>query len=103
MVVDRLEEGGEVGLVGVSEVVMVGGSVSKGEVNGRALSAKTSPERRMGTRVPKVEVRISRALRLIGVLEGVDRVRGWMVSQSMCRSWSGPRTVLMKSIVFLAS
>jgi hypothetical protein len=60
--------------------------VSKGEVKGRALRAKTSPERRMGTRSPKVEVRTSRASRLIGVLEGVERVRGWMVSQSMCRS-----------------
>jgi hypothetical protein len=65
---------------------MVGVGWSKGEVKGRALRAKTSPERRMGTRVPKVEVRISRASRLMGVLEGVDRVRGWMVSQSMRRS-----------------
>lgn len=70
-------------LVGEVVVVKVG---SKGVVKGRALRAKTSPERRMGTRVPKVEVRISRASRLIGVLEGVERVRGWIVSQSMCRS-----------------
>ena len=74
----------------------------RGEVKGRALRAKTSPERRMGTRGPKVEVSSSRASRLMGVLEGVERVRGWMVSQSMWRSWSGPRTVVMKSIVLLS-
>jgi hypothetical protein len=56
------------------EVVKVG--VRSGEVKGRALRAKTSPDRRIGTRSPKVEVRISRASRLIGVLEGVERVRG---------------------------
>jgi hypothetical protein len=60
--------------------------VRKGEVKGRAFRANTSPERRIGTRSPKVEVRISRASRLIGALEGVERVRGWMVSQSMWRS-----------------
>jgi hypothetical protein len=85
-------------LVGEVVLVKVG---SRGVVKGRASRAKTSPERRMGTRVPKVEVRSSSASRLIGVLEGVERVRGWMVSQSMCRSWSGPRTVVMKSIVLL--
>src|SRR4051812_20703041 len=55
----------------------------------------------MGTFLPKADVRISRASTLIGMLDGVDRVRGWMVRKSMCRSWSGPRTVVIKSIVFL--
>jgi hypothetical protein len=72
--------------VGLEEVVVVVVVVRKGEVKGRAFKANTSPERRIGTRSPKVEVRISRASRLIGALEGVERVRGWMVSQSMWRS-----------------
>lgn len=67
----------------VSVVVKVGVGCRSGEVKGRALRAKTSPERRMGTRSPKVEVKISRASMLMGVLDGVERVRGWMVSQSM--------------------
>lgn len=49
---------------------------SKGEVKGRELRVKTSPERRIGTLSPKVVVRISSASTLMGVLEGVWRVRG---------------------------
>lgn len=73
----------------------------KGDVYGREPREKTSPDTRMGTRSPYLSVRISRASRLMGVLEGVDRVRGWMVRKSICRSWEDPRTVSIKSIVFL--
>lgn len=73
----------------------------RGEVKGRVLRVKTSPETRMGTLSPYLVVRISRDSTLMGVLEGVERVRGWMVRKSMCRFESGPRTVSMKSIVLL--
>lgn len=76
-------------------------SGKRGEVKGRAFRVKTSPETRMGSLSPNVDVRISRASTLIGVLEGVDLVLGWMVRKSMCLSCSGPRTVVIKSIVFL--
>ncbi len=59
------------------------GTEWRSEVNGRVLRVKTSPETRMGTLVPKVEVRISRAETSMGVLDGVDRVRGWIVRKSM--------------------
>lgn len=62
---------------------------------------KTSPDTRIGTLSPYFSVSSSRASRLMGVVDGVLRVRGWIVSQSMWRSWSGPRTVSIKSIVFL--
>lgn len=55
----------------------------------------------MGTLSPYLLVRSSRASRKMGVVEGVFLVRGCMVSQSMFRSCSWPRTVSMKSIVFL--
>jgi hypothetical protein len=59
-------------------VVMVGCS-------GSELMSKTSPERRMG-RVPAyLAVRISRASVLMGMVEGVDFVLGWMVTQSTSR------------------
>jgi hypothetical protein len=84
------------------ELVLVGvGVLRRGDVKGRALSAKTSPDTRIGTRSPKVDVRISRASRLIGVLDGVDLVRGCIVRKSICRFVSGPRTVVIKSIVLL--
>lgn len=76
--------------------------VRRGEVYGREPKVKTSPETRMGTRSPYLLVRSSRASRLMGWVEGVLRVRGWMVKKSICLWWEcGPRTVSMKSMVFL--
>jgi hypothetical protein len=89
--------------LGLTLVVKVGGSPRKGEVNGRASRAKTSPERMMGTWVPYRSVRSSMASRLMGALDGVWRVRGWMVMKSMSRQWGWPMRVLMKSQVFLGA
>lgn len=80
----------------------MGGVKGDEDVYGSEPNEKTSPETRMGTRSPYLSVRSSRASRLMGVLEGVLRVRGWMVRKSICRPWGhGPRTVSIKSIVFL--
>lgn len=68
---------------------------------GKVARSKTSPERRIGTVLEYFSVRISRASVKMGVVEGVLRVRGWMVSQSTLRAWAWPTTVSMKSIVFL--
>lgn len=70
---------------------------------GKALISKISPERRMGSVLEYFSVKISRASVKIGVVEGVYRVRGWMVSQSMLRLCGFPITVSMKSIVFLST
>lgn len=59
-------------------------SVRSWEVYGREPKVKTSPETRMGTRSPYLLVRSSRASRSMGWVEGVLRVRGWMVRKSIC-------------------
>lgn len=68
---------------------------------GKELMEKTSPDTRIGTLSPYFSVRSSSASRLMGVVEGVLRIRGWMVRKSMLRSCSWPRTVSIKSIVCL--
>jgi hypothetical protein len=64
---------------------------------------KTSPERRMGSVFPNSERRMERASLLMGTVEGVLRVRGWMVRKSTLRLFLSPTTVCSQSIVCLSS
>lgn len=69
---------------------------------GRLDRVKTSPERSRGILGPNSEARRARASVLMGVEEGVYRVRGWMVMKSTRGSFGSPITVFIKSNVFLA-
>ena len=67
------------GLVEEGEVVVVvnvGCGFRRCDVYGSVESVNTSPDTKIGSFVPNVDVRISRASRLMGVLLGVFRVRG---------------------------
>lgn len=80
-------------LGGSSLIVRVARSGGEVDLMGRAARSKTSPESRMGSVREYFSVRISRASVNMGVVEGVWRVRGWMVTQSTRRFWGCPMTV----------
>lgn len=79
---------------GVVVVVMVGWK-------GSVLRSKMSPERRMGRMPEYFSVRIWSDSVFIGMVDGVDLVRGWIVTQSTSLFWGCPITVSRKSIVLL--
>ena len=60
------------------------GSAEKGP-NGKADMSNTSPESITGRILEYLEVRISRASVRMGFVDGMARVRGWMVIQSTLR------------------